>query len=146
MNHTMFSVEQVAELLQLHPKTVQRYIREGRLHATKIGKQWRITGHDLSVFSEHPEGLGKAEETIVLHRSVSASSVVDIAGISAGDSMHLMNSLTALANGKPADAGVSSVHVQYLPEISTVRVSLWGSLAFLLVMLQSVRMVSEVSP
>ena len=53
MDNTYFTVEQVSELLSLHPKTVQRYIREGKLRATKIGKGWRIAGHDLSVFTEN---------------------------------------------------------------------------------------------
>ena len=47
-----YTVDQVAELLNLHPKTLQRYIREGKLKATKLGKSYRITGHDLSVFTE----------------------------------------------------------------------------------------------
>ena len=45
-----YTVEQISDMLNIHPKTVQRYIREGRLRATKIGKSWRVAGHDLSVF------------------------------------------------------------------------------------------------
>ena len=53
MNKDYYSVEQISDMLDIHPKTIQRYIREGRLRATKIGKSWRVTGHDLSVFIEH---------------------------------------------------------------------------------------------
>ena len=52
MNETYYSVEQVAQMLHMHPKTIQRYIREGRLRAAKIGKSWHISGHDLSSFVE----------------------------------------------------------------------------------------------
>ena len=48
--NTHYTVEQAAELLAMHPKTIQRYIREGKLRAAKIGKGWRIAGRDLSVF------------------------------------------------------------------------------------------------
>ena len=48
MNETYYSVEQISEMLHIHPKTVQRYIREGKLRAAKLGKSWRVTGHDLT--------------------------------------------------------------------------------------------------
>ena len=37
-----YTVEQISTMLKIHPKTVQRYIREGKLRATKIGKGWRV--------------------------------------------------------------------------------------------------------
>src|SRR5262245_37744597 len=36
------TVHFAADRLKLHPKTVQRLIREGRLRATRIGKSYRI--------------------------------------------------------------------------------------------------------
>jgi len=62
MTREYYTVEQISEMLNIHPKTIRRYIREGRLHATKIGKSWRITGHDLSVFveSDGDKGLGSS--------------------------------------------------------------------------------------
>jgi excisionase family DNA binding protein len=59
MNISYYTVDQIAELLHIHPKTIQRYIREGKLPASKIGKSWRVSGHDLSRFAEGarlPEG------------------------------------------------------------------------------------------
>jgi excisionase family DNA binding protein len=50
-------------MLNIHPKTIQRYIREGKLRATKIGKGWRITGHDLSTFTESNSYDTPARET-----------------------------------------------------------------------------------
>ena len=37
MSETLLSVDQAAEQLKLHPKTVIRYIRDGRLPAARIG-------------------------------------------------------------------------------------------------------------
>lgn len=45
------TVEQVAERLGLHPKTVLRFIREGRLRATRVGKSYRIVASDLDAFA-----------------------------------------------------------------------------------------------
>lgn len=43
------SVDDVAERLQLRPRTIRDYIRTGRLQATRIGKQYRIRVEDLKM-------------------------------------------------------------------------------------------------
>ncbi|NJP32070.1 helix-turn-helix domain-containing protein [Micromonospora sp. HSS6-12] len=47
----MYSVEQVAERLGLHVRTVRGYIRSGRLRAVRIGKQYRIAARDLAALT-----------------------------------------------------------------------------------------------
>jgi excisionase family DNA binding protein len=47
----MYSVEDVAELLGLHVKTVRAYVRDGRLEAVRIGRQYRIAAEDLEAFT-----------------------------------------------------------------------------------------------
>ncbi|MER8070876.1 helix-turn-helix domain-containing protein [Streptomyces sp. NPDC094034] len=49
-----YSVDQVAELLDLHVRTVRGYVRDGRLKATRIGKQYRIAREDLEAFTGRP--------------------------------------------------------------------------------------------
>ncbi|MFF0372059.1 helix-turn-helix domain-containing protein [Micromonospora sp. NPDC005087] len=51
MKEDMHSVEQVAERLGLHVRTVRGYIRSGRLKAVRIGKQYRIAASDLDTFT-----------------------------------------------------------------------------------------------
>ena len=43
----LYSVEAVAERLGVHVRTVRRYLREGRLRGTKIGKQYRVAAAAL---------------------------------------------------------------------------------------------------
>jgi excisionase family DNA binding protein len=50
----MYSVEQVAEILGLHVRTVRSYVRDGRLRAVRIGKQYRIAQADLDAFTGAP--------------------------------------------------------------------------------------------
>ena len=50
----MMTVDAAAEELQLHPKTVLRAIRTGRLRATRIGKAYRILRADLDAFAGVP--------------------------------------------------------------------------------------------
>ena len=47
MVEKMVSVEEAAEVLGLHPATVQRAIKRGDLPATRIGRKWRIRPSDL---------------------------------------------------------------------------------------------------
>ncbi|TDB91846.1 DNA-binding protein [Actinomadura sp. KC216] len=50
----MYSVEEVADLLGLHVRTVRGYIRTGRLKAVRIGKQYRISAADLEALTGRP--------------------------------------------------------------------------------------------
>ena len=47
MSEQLFTVEQVAQSLSLHVRTIRNYVRAGRLKATRIGKQYRIARSDL---------------------------------------------------------------------------------------------------
>ena len=44
MQEKFYTVEDISKMLGMHPKTIQRYIREGKLRAAKVGKAWRISG------------------------------------------------------------------------------------------------------
>jgi excisionase family DNA binding protein len=52
ITHDVMTVEQVAEYLQLNKMTVYKYIREGKLPASRIGKSYRVRRTDLDVFLE----------------------------------------------------------------------------------------------
>ncbi len=41
---------EVAEILRIHPRSVTRFIKEGRLGAVKVGKFWRIPREQLDAF------------------------------------------------------------------------------------------------
>lgn len=45
----LLTIEEVAKILRVSTRTVNRYIESGRLKASKIG-QWRIKESDLEAF------------------------------------------------------------------------------------------------
>ena len=45
-----YTTQQVADILQLKPKTIREYIKQGKIRAYKIGRSWRITEEDLKEF------------------------------------------------------------------------------------------------
>src|SRR5262245_5157350 len=71
----LYTIERVAELLNLHVKTVRGYVRTGRLKATRIGKQYRITRADLEAFA----GTSAIDTPapVVRTRHVITSTIVD---------------------------------------------------------------------
>ena len=75
MGNDMYSVEQVAERLGLHVRTVRGYIRSGRLRAVRIGKQYRIAARDLAALTGAPADVPAPG------RSVEVSSIVRIDGV-----------------------------------------------------------------
>jgi len=59
----------------LHVRTVRNYVREGRLKAVRIGKQYRIAREDLDAFTG-------TESKVRRTRHVEVSSIVEIDAIS----------------------------------------------------------------
>src|SRR5690606_10265103 len=77
MAEKMYSVEEVADHLGLHVRTVRGYIRTGRLKAVRIGKQYRIAQSDLD------ELTGRERPAVPRETGahVEVSSIVQIDGI-----------------------------------------------------------------
>ncbi|MHB0978876.1 MAG: helix-turn-helix domain-containing protein [Thermoleophilia bacterium] len=46
----VYTVNQVAEMLQTAPLTIRRYLKAGKIRGFKVGKDWRITESDLQAF------------------------------------------------------------------------------------------------
>lgn len=137
-----YTVEQISNMLNIHPKTIQRYIKEGKLRATKIGKGWRISGHDLSTFIEcnSKKILGNQSE-----RRIMVSSVIDINVYDKGDAIRIMNTLTASLNVKPSEYGQSSMQSQYIERENMVRVTLWGDIRFIAIMMDTIATLTELN-
>ncbi|WP_030396284.1 MULTISPECIES: helix-turn-helix domain-containing protein [Kitasatospora] len=130
-----FSVEQVAELLGLHVRTVRGYVRDGRLRATRIGKQYRIARRDFESFaggpgSDGPDATSSGSEGSPpaapgpLHAE--ASAVVQIDGIGLREAARLSNTLLAAVSG-PRGGGVPlRIETLHNEERSTLKVIVLG--------------------
>lgn len=99
-----YTVEQVASLLGLHVKTVRNYVRDGRLPAVRIGKQYRIAKEDLAAFT----GLPIEEPARPRHAEV--SSIVQVDGISRGEMDRISTMVLGSLAGRPHGLRVEFVH------------------------------------
>jgi excisionase family DNA binding protein len=52
VDEKIYTTEQVAEILQIHPLTVLKYIKNGKLKGVKLGRVYRIRESALQVFLE----------------------------------------------------------------------------------------------
>lgn len=142
-----YTVEEIAKILNMHNKTIQRYIREGKLKATKVGKSWRITGHDLSVFMEGTNYV--SDKTIVnedkelKEDKIKVSAVVDIEVDDMDEGMRIVNTLTAVMNVKPPEYGNSTMNAQFIESGRKVRVMLWGNIKFMESMISSLSVLTD---
>lgn len=144
MSDQYYTVEQISDMLEMHPKTIQRYIREGRLRAVKIGKGWRVTGHDLSAFTESAQAQNSIKQPgSGIRMTVTASAVIDITAAGKADAIRIMNTLTAVLNSKPPEYGRSSMQTQFIEGENLVRVTLWGDARFMAAMMENIAALTE---
>jgi len=52
MVETIYTTEQVAEILQIHPLTILKYIKAGKMKGIKLGRVYRIRESALQAFLE----------------------------------------------------------------------------------------------
>lgn len=140
MDEKWYSVEQAADMLRLHPKTLRRYITEGKLRANKVGKQYRINGHDLSIFVE---GRDEYPDTEEFSAGIEVSAVADIPVRGRDEADRIESMLIAALNSKDPSYGVSSANVQRSAGGGKVRVMLWGTPQFITAMLECIAAINE---
>jgi excisionase family DNA binding protein len=71
-----YSLNQVADRLGLHVRTVRAYVRSGRLKAIRIGKQYRVAQEDLESITGETDARRSARR-----RRAEVSSVVKMAAV-----------------------------------------------------------------
>lgn len=91
----LYSVGEVAERLGLHVRTVRNYIRDGRLKAVRIGKQYRISRADFEALTSTPDSAEPAAAGIARVRHVEVSSIVQIDSVSPESASRLSTLVTA---------------------------------------------------
>ncbi len=127
MTESFYSVEQVAELLGLHVRTIRNYVRDGRLHAVRIGKQYRIAHADLEAFTGASVQAPAHEPGPPRHTEV--SSIVEIDGIDARTADRVSTMLTTVAAGPRPGGQPLRVQTLHDPDRGRMKVVVLGGLS-----------------
>jgi excisionase family DNA binding protein len=121
MSESLVTVEQAAEQLNLHPKTVLRYIREGRLPATRVGKSYRIVRANLDAFAGIASGRA---ETAAGAR---ATCIVDIPMSSVDGAERIATFLHAAALSGDAETPPLHLETAFDPLAGVMKLVVIGS-------------------
>ena len=121
MTDDLCTVKFAADQLNLHPKTVLRFIREGRLKATRIGKAYRIRRADLDAFA----GLPPREQAST--QPPRATCIVDVPGVGAELAQKWARTVTNALNAKPRESEPMRADVTYDAERSHLKIVIVGA-------------------
>jgi excisionase family DNA binding protein len=139
-NKQLFTVDEVAERLNLHVKTVRRFIREGRLQAKRIGKQYRITRSALDELAGTSADPGPA---IPLTRQVLVSSIVDVDAISPEESQRITTLIMAGLNARRGEPDFPRVDSLYDAERGRLRIMITASPALTVDLVRTIAALAE---
>lgn len=158
MDEKFYTIDQIAEILGMHHKTIRKFITEGRLRANKVGKQWRISGHDLSIFMENSnlsisskvekkgDEAGISISNLVENNEpnkISVSTVVDIKDIDTEEYRRISNMLLAVMNSKDSKMNNATINLKHYKEENNLKVMLWGDIEFIKEMLDLISILME---
>lgn len=115
------TVDFAAERLKLHPKTVLRFIHEGRLKATRIGKAYRILRADLEALAGQPAPAERAADAAWV------TCIVDIPGVGPEPAQKWARTLPAVLQGRRGGGPPLRADVIYDPERSHLKIVVVGS-------------------
>ncbi len=124
MSTQLYTADDVAARLNLHVKTIRRYIRDGRLKAKRIGKGYRIARADLDAFAG---SSAAADEPVVRTRQVIASSIVDVDVISPDESHRITTLIMAALNARKGEPDFPRVDSIYYLEHARLRITITAS-------------------
>lgn len=135
MEPRLYSIEDLTGILKLHPKTILRFIHEGKLVARKIGRSWMVSEADLKSYV-HGELSGRSDHEEApsgrpLAERISVSAVVEIDEQGSDEASRLSASLMAMLNCKDEAWGPTRFDFFYYPEIRKARYVLYGTAAFI---------------
>jgi excisionase family DNA binding protein len=126
VSEQLFTVEQVAQNLNLHVRTIRNYVAAGKLKATRIGKQYRIARSDLDAFTGGPRpALGS--RTVGVYSRTDATCVVQIEAISRDSADRLTGGLMGAAKAPRASGAPLNVSAAYDEERDSLRIVIMSS-------------------
>jgi len=121
VSEDLFTVERVASRLDVHPKTVLRFIRDGRLRATRIGKAYRILRSDLESFAGVTTGAAAARQP------TRVTAIVDAPDVSMDVSRRIASTLQAALISPLAAPEPIQLTTAYDPEQGQLKVVIIAS-------------------
>ena len=121
MSEQLHTVQQAAERLKLHPKTVLRLIHEGRLKGSRIGKSYRILESDLNAFA----GVATGGQPTPMRTRITC--VAEVEDVTIQEASRIANVLSAAMMSNEARPEPLNMTTAYDPQASRLKAVLFAS-------------------
>jgi excisionase family DNA binding protein len=147
MQDKLYSIQELTELLQLHEKTILRFIHEGKIKARKIGRAWKVSEYDLRTYvhgelaTQRPIDRSVSYETI--GERISCSCACEVADQSPEEAIRLSNSFIAMLNSKDDSWGKTRFEFSYDPDRRRAKYSFAGTPTFIAAIIKCFEILSN---
>ena len=135
MEQKLYAIQELAQILKLHPKTILRFIHEKKIKAQKIGRSWRVSQQALKEYAHGELAVPVKTDNPVdfgsLNDRMKVSAVIEINEQNSVEASRLSNTLLAALNCKDPDWGNARFDFLYYPEIQKAKYVLYGSPEFI---------------
>jgi excisionase family DNA binding protein len=121
----LYSLDQVAERLGLHVRTVRAYVRAGRFKAIRIGKQYRVTREELEAIV----GASNTRDAVARRRRAEVSSVVQMDAVTENTAHRVDDHLRSAVKAPRDDGSALRIETIYDPGRAHLKVIVIGSLS-----------------
>ena len=119
MSATLYTVAEAARRLKLHERTILRFIRDGKLKATRVGRGWRVAARDLDALAGEPQGAPAAAPARV-------TAVVDLPEVGPELAQRWATSVTGALGGPPDGRAPIRVEVVHDPQERRLKILIVG--------------------
>lgn len=142
MNEVLYSVDEVAQKVDVHSRTIRRYIASGELNAIRVGRKWMVKKEDLTTFindrnpvtRSHHNHVKEDDLCVFLDKGqfnpncrLQACTVVDVRADSKETLDLLIADLEAVLSAEHVNhCVVSRMEHIYLSKEDKLRIVIWG--------------------
>jgi excisionase family DNA binding protein len=135
MEIKMYSISELSGILNLHPKTIIRFIHEGKIRARKIGRSWMVSENELKLYchgeQENVEPTKLKPEYETINERISVSAVVEIREQNSEEASRLSNTFLAMLNSEKGESSNIRFDSFYFPEAQKSKYVFYGSPEFI---------------
>lgn len=138
----LLTVEELAAMVDMHPRTIRRYLREGQLKAIKVGGEWRIKREDAEVFLGGTVQAVRKKETIEditaflngtdseIGGKMQVCAIMDCYLESADDALRVSEIFIRHMNEHDSERGQAKYQYTYMTDEKKGRYVVWGNPKF----------------
>lgn len=131
MDEKLYTVTELKGILNLHEKTIIRFIHEEKIKGKKIGRSWMVSESDLKTYVHGELANDKKEvkqtDYSTLNERISISAVIEIKEQNSEEASRISNSLMAMLNSGNEETRKTRFDFFYYPEIQMAKYVVYGN-------------------